>query len=555
MQTDRIAMMWGEASYPSKSDYFDENNGVFSLIKNGLYRLGLDRENYGSDLWNPFSKIINLGDSVLVKPNMVLHKNRGDGGSECLYTHPSVVVPIVHYLVKALKGTGRIIIGDAPLQECDFDVLTEDSGYKLIVDYYSLQGIDISLVDFRNVKTYVKDGVHYLQEDKRDNGVIVQLNEKSAFNEFSEEDIRRFRVTNYAPSIMEAHHKKNKHEYMISKCLLESDVVINMPKPKTHRKAGITGALKNMVGINANKEFLPHHSKGGSDDGGDEYDGKNEWHDIASALLDIVNELNLKKEYAIEKNVYELYLKCFDKAYHESYTGYSEGSWYGNDTIWRTIQDLNYILLYADKNGIIRDEKQRNIFIVGDMIISGEKEGPLEPSPMPLGLICMGDNPIIFDKSVADIMGFDWKKIPSIYRIKLQGISSKYTKEIIVTNQKKNTRKFEPSIGWIEALGSPNNDKVIAKCKATTHKIYIFGACPTGCRCADALLYNGINVESIIDNDPLKVKKWGYKGIDVVFPYEVEKDGLVLLAIPERYMNEVVNQLKDLGITNIDVMR
>lgn len=31
-------------------------------------------------------------------------------------------------------------------------------------------------------------------------------------------------------------------------------------RPKTHRKADVTIFLRNLVGINANKEFLPHHA-------------------------------------------------------------------------------------------------------------------------------------------------------------------------------------------------------------------------------------------------------------------------------------------------------
>ena len=44
-----------------------------------------------------------------------------------------------------------------------------------------------------------------------------------------------------------------------------------MPKPKCHRKAGMTSALKNFVGANVRKEFLPHHTMGSIKEGGDEY--------------------------------------------------------------------------------------------------------------------------------------------------------------------------------------------------------------------------------------------------------------------------------------------
>ena len=42
--------------------------------------------------------------------------------------------------------------------------------------------------------------------------------------------------------------------------------------------------------------------------------------------------------------------------------------------------DLNKILFYADKNGHIHDEIQRKTLNIGDMIISGEKEGPVAVS-------------------------------------------------------------------------------------------------------------------------------------------------------------------------------
>lgn len=97
---------------------------------------------------------------------------------------------------------------------------------------------------------------------------------------------------------------------------------------------------------------------------------------------------------------------------------YDEGSWYGNHTISRTICDLNKIVFFADKEGNMKSVKQRKMFIVGDMIISGEKEGPVTPSPKDVGIIVMGDNPLLFDETVATIMGFDIKRIPTFITVK-----------------------------------------------------------------------------------------------------------------------------------------
>ena len=44
---------------------------------------------------------------------------------------------------------------------------------------------------------------------------------------------------------------------------------------KTHEKAGLTGAMKNLVGVNGHKEYLPHHMEGSFFSGGDSYCSRN----------------------------------------------------------------------------------------------------------------------------------------------------------------------------------------------------------------------------------------------------------------------------------------
>jgi Domain of unknown function (DUF362) len=57
-------------------------------------------------------------------------------------------------------------------------------------------------------------------------------------------------------------HSNGHHRYKVSRTVIESDVFINLPKLKTHKKAGITASLKNLVGINTYKNWLPHHTEG-----------------------------------------------------------------------------------------------------------------------------------------------------------------------------------------------------------------------------------------------------------------------------------------------------
>ena len=48
------------------------------------------------------------------------------------------------------------------------------------------------------------------------------------------------------------------------------------------------------------------------------------------------------------------------------------GSWHGNDTIWRAVVDLNKILLYADGEGVMRDTPQRRYYAIVDGVVAGE---------------------------------------------------------------------------------------------------------------------------------------------------------------------------------------
>lgn len=101
---------------------------------------------------------------------------------------------------------------------------------------------------------------------------------------------------------------------------------------------------------------------------------------------------------------------------------YRIGSWYGNDTIWRTVVDLNDIVLMADKDGIIKSIPQRKVLTIADMIICGQTEGPVAPSPKKLNMIMMGENTYIFDKVMCEIMGFDSGKVKQLKNESVQRI-------------------------------------------------------------------------------------------------------------------------------------
>ena len=448
----------------------DEDNKVYDMVRESFKRLGYDAENFDTPNWNPLKWLIHTGDTVLLKPNMVKHINPAEGGDmDSLITHPSVVAAVVDYVLLALGDSdGEIIIGDAPLQSCDFDELTKKIGYRDLIEFYRSKGANIRLADFRNTKTERRDGILRPQEGETvgDNGVVVRLDKDSSFYGLSKERLKRLRVTCYDPRILQLHHTEEKHEYKIARDVLKADAVINLPKPKSHRKAGMTASMKNMVGICAEKEYLPHHTKGSREDGFDEYEKKNPYLEIASDMLDVQNELIAEEQYDAAKKVNRLVGKYMQKGRDYNGEQYFEGSWYGNDTICRTIADLNKIVLYADKNGVMKETPQRRMFILADMIVSGDGEGPLMPDCMDAGAILAGGGAAYFDKVVCSLMGFDYHFIPTLSDAMLSSAKYPYAGRDghIISNAPEydgkefaayeDSFKFRASSGWAKRLNS-----------------------------------------------------------------------------------------------------
>lgn len=167
------------------------------------------------------------------------------------------------------------MVGDAPMQECKFDKLIYESGYKKMIQYYVDTEIDIELVDFRRLRSYVKAGVHYQEINLDSHGTVIDLKDESEFSVCDANHLKNLRITNYCPTILATHHMPGKHEYYVYDYILNTDTIINLPKPKKHSKAGVTISLKNLIGINIRKEYLLHHCIGDMSQGGDEYHDKN----------------------------------------------------------------------------------------------------------------------------------------------------------------------------------------------------------------------------------------------------------------------------------------
>ncbi len=223
---------------------------------------GLDPKNQGTAQWNPLGEFIPTASNIAIKPNWVYHAPRGPASLDALITHTTVIRAVLEYV--ALTRPKTVTVGDAPLQSCDFDALYRAASLDSLERWGRERGLSLSLVDFRRtINPRGRAASNERQSDVRaiDKFVLFDLGEDRALRSL-DSDSERFRVTVYNPDLLTAAHRRGSHKYLVAREVLEADVVLNMPKLKCHMKACITGTLKNLVGINGHKEYLPHHRKG-----------------------------------------------------------------------------------------------------------------------------------------------------------------------------------------------------------------------------------------------------------------------------------------------------
>lgn len=383
-------------------------NHAYALVRETLAALGLDAARFGTADWNPFSDLVRPGGRIVVKPNWVLHANEGPGGTDCLITHAALLRAVLDYAL--LARPAAVVVGDAPVQVCHFDRM-QALGFDRVAAYFRASGAPVTVKDFRRT-TMVREA-HAAQVSENRHGledfVLVDLGAHSTLEPIAA-DYERFRVTMYDPRKLPDNHRPGRHRYLVARDILEADLVINVPKLKTHKKAGITAALKNLVGINGNKDYLPHHRKGAANRGGDNYAEASVPKRLAEATLDFANRhLDWPRFYArVSRFAYRWLF--FDRIRGKSTD--VEGGWYGNDTVWRMCLDLNKVLFYADPAGRLHETPQRAVISLADGIVAGEGDGPLRPDPRPFGAVLGALNPAALDWVAALLIGLDPARIP-----------------------------------------------------------------------------------------------------------------------------------------------
>ncbi|MDI7266637.1 MAG: DUF362 domain-containing protein [Myxococcota bacterium] len=410
---------------------FDPPNPVYEMVETALRTIGLDRARAGTPEWNPLGDLVARGDRVVVKPNFVASRNfherlRGEGLA-CSSTHGSVLRPILDYALRAAGPRGSVCVVDTPVEGCDLEDVVEGLGVGDLLRWYRSRGRSVELLDLRHFRVVPR----MLLDDARRMGrswnlglllrerlagdprgyAVVDLGERSRFAEVARrgERLRFHRSHQRTPA---PHHVGGRHEYSIPRTLLEADVVVNIPKMKTHKKSGVTLALKSCMGLTNEKYWLPHYTAGTPARDGDEYP---EAPPFAVRWENRLQRFPLPFDHSLIARAPRL---DDGGARAGMLHGWIvEGSWQGNDTVWRTALDLNRILFHADRDGRLRDGAPlRRYLAIVDGIVAGEGEGPLASTPRNAGLLVAGCDPALVDLACLRAMGLCEDAVPMVRR-------------------------------------------------------------------------------------------------------------------------------------------
>jgi hypothetical protein len=361
---------------------------------------------------------------ILIKPNWVYHQESSSFPIYAQVTDSGLIENVVDACVDKYPGLEEITIGDVPLQSCDWELLVRQAGIDRLIDKYQndrkprIRILDLRREHYVSIKGYLEKLETSKPGDPK--GYREVYIDASSFLEEISDERDKFRVSDYNPQETISSHQKGHHRYFISGSVLDCDLFINMPKMKTHQKAGVTGALKNVVGVNGKKEYLVHYRAGTLGRGGDEFPMDTSRLVILQSWVRGILQKKSKTLFRVLRQIWKPIRAIggievngvranLDRSFY-----IAGGSWYGNDTLWRMIYDLNRIILYAGKDGGLRKEPQRAYLTVMDGLTAGEGNGPLQSLPVDLMVVLFSDDPFLTDGVMAQMMGFDYQKIPMI---------------------------------------------------------------------------------------------------------------------------------------------
>jgi len=443
------------------------SNAAYEAVRGCFHTAGLDAAHFGSSAWNPLRELIHRGETVLLKPNMVhQHHPRDPEGWRYVITHGSMIRAVADYVWKAIGSDGKIILADAPQTDASFSEMAGLLGLHVIRDFYHSRGLTFEIIDLRQEEWTTRGDVVVERRRLPSNSygsVAFDLGQASEF--VDHRGSGRYYGADYDAGVVNGHHSGGKHEYLIAGCAIKCDVVFSLPKWKTHKKAGITASLKNLVGVNADKNWLPHHTDGALAQGGDEHPHPDLKHRTERKVAATVRSLSLQAP-VIGSWVHRLARGVGKPVFGDSETTVRSGNWFGNDTVWRMCLDLNKIVSYGNADGSLRSsvpQNRKRHYVFVDGILAGQGRGPLNPDPLPAGVVLFGVHPPSVDAVCGYLMGFDPEKIPIVsraFQCRSFPLSDHGWREIVMRSNYSawnrrlaeitaaDTFHFEPHFGW-----------------------------------------------------------------------------------------------------------
>jgi uncharacterized protein (DUF362 family) len=396
---------------------FPESEALKSLVD-------LARTQAGYDI---FEQVIRPGDRVVIKPNLVRDWHPGGMDLWPVVTHPAIIRAVVDNTYRALRGEGEIIIADAPMGDTNFANLLQVTGLPRIADYYWREHrFEIGLRDLRDCQEVTalrpggyRQGVRRSLAGDPQGYCEVDLGPQSAFRDLPNLELLEGTSVGLRNET-KSNHTSKVNCYLVSRTVLNADTVISIPKLKTHCKIGTTLNCKGMVGINGNKNRLPHFRIGSSAEGGDQFPnglcstGARRRIALGHILADKLVQRQARWADALLGGIQAVSGVVANDLFHlpslDPLTAKS-GNWPGNDTCWRLAVDLIRIAVFAGADGRLHDRPQRRFLSIVDGIVGGEGDGPLSPSPKQCGVLLAGLHPVAVDMVGTRLMGFDQSQV------------------------------------------------------------------------------------------------------------------------------------------------
>lgn len=354
------------------------------------------------------------GETVLLKPNWVKAEHpRLRDGWRTVMTGTPVVEALAREVWRAMEGRGRIVVADAPQTDSSFAAIDAVLGLREMEARLRGEGLRVEVIDLRQEEWVQRDGV--IAERRKLAGdpagyVAFDLGERSEFAGHA--GAGRYYGADYDAGEVNRHHTGGRHEYLLARSAVEADVVISIPKLKTHKKTGITAGLKNLVGVNGDKNWLPHHTEHGWRAAGDERPTADWKMRLERAAARGLRKFN-RAAPAVGPLLHGRARAAGAVLFGETEEVVRSGNWYGNDTCWRMCLDLNKLVLHGRPEGGFSGTRRRYL-VLADGLVAGEGAGPMNPDPVAAGLLLFGTDAASVDAAAAALMGFDCERIPLV---------------------------------------------------------------------------------------------------------------------------------------------